>query len=149
LPAGCVYRLPTEAEWEYACRAGTETFWSFGDDPSDLTEHCWWGFGDAEGHPHPVGRKRPNPWGLYDMHGNVFEYCLDRLVPYPGGQPIAYLEVRVSRGGSYYCPACVLRCADRSHAQLPDYRSRLHGFRVVLGLEEPLSRVGWSGAGQW
>jgi len=138
VPPGCVYRLPTEEEWEYACRAGTMTLWSFGDNSEDLSLYSWWGYGDAEGHPHPVGTKRPNPWGLYDMHGNVFEYCLDRLAPFPGGPPMVSMKSRVARGGSFYCPDYVLRSADRSHAQLPDTLSDLHGFRVVLGSSQPL-----------
>ena len=89
LQTNWVYRLPTEAEWEYACRAGTTNMFSYGDDPdyTNLTYYAWYNANSAS-QTHPVGQKLPNPWGLYDMHGNVAEMCQDWFGLYPGGSVI-------------------------------------------------------------
>jgi formylglycine-generating enzyme required for sulfatase activity len=141
IPPGSEYRLPTEAEWECAARAGTTTRFSYGDDPdySSLGNYAWHPLDDGLT-VHPVGQKLPNPWGLYDMTGNVFEWCQDWLGPLPGravtdpqGPPSNPIGWKIMRGGAFDFggPAC--RSASRSffggHPALTD--SNL-GFRVVL-----------------
>ena len=117
--AGRVYRLPTEAEWEYACRAGTTTAYSFGDDAKDLGKYAW--FSDNSGFKtHGVGEKLPNGWGLYDMHGNVWEWCSDAEGSY-----------RVFRGGGWGSTAWFCRSALRRRLG-PSNRSVHLGFRLVL-----------------
>jgi formylglycine-generating enzyme required for sulfatase activity len=135
--AGYVYRLPTEAEWEYACRAGTPTTYSFGDSDSELGDYAWYreNSGDTA---HPVGGKKPNAWGLYDMHGNVFEWCQDRHGDYPSGfvtDPTGAASGldRVCRGGSWFRSGTNCRSADRSWST-PDGRDDNLGFRVVRSL---------------
>jgi formylglycine-generating enzyme required for sulfatase activity len=125
IKTGKAYRLPTEAEWEHACRAGTRSAYSFGDDPAKLKEHAWLA-DNAEDKTHPVGSNKPNPWGLYDMHGNVAEWCLDHYredyyatFP-PGSLPLAPVNMptanrypHVVRGGSWADDAPQLRSASR------------------------------------
>jgi formylglycine-generating enzyme required for sulfatase activity len=117
--AGRVYRLPSEAEWEYACRAGTTTRWHAGDDEAGLADVAWFTT-NAGGMTHPVGQKRPNAWGLYDMHGNVFQWCADWFgADYykqsppndPSGPPAG--SNRVVRGGDWlygpsYCRSSIV-----------------------------------------
>jgi len=119
---GRYYRLPIEAEWEYACRAGTKTAYSFGDDPSKLGDYAWY-FDNSKEAYHKVGTKKPNPWGLYDMHGNVTEWVLDQYIAdyYKQGadKPFAVPKdqmktyPRVARGGSWDDDAPALRSAAR------------------------------------
>jgi formylglycine-generating enzyme required for sulfatase activity len=126
---GKAYRLPTEAEWEYACRAGTTTAYSFGDDPAQLDEYAWY-VENAE-KPQPVGKKKPNPWGLYDMHGNVSEWCLDHYVAdiystllkeQPARHPVVLPTAKeypyVARGGSWDDDGDRLRSAARLSSNL-------------------------------
>ena len=126
------YRLPTEAEWEYACRAGTRTrYWS-GDGKADLARVGWYGGNET----HPVTGKPPNHWGLYDMHGNVREWCQDWYGEYsshretdPGGPSGG--SNRVVRGGCCFFPAWLARSAFR-HSLEPRFRRHSVGFRLVL-----------------
>jgi formylglycine-generating enzyme required for sulfatase activity len=138
LPEGYAYRLPTEAEWEFACRAGTTTRFSHGQDANDaeLKEFAWF-TRNSESNTHPVGTRRPNPWGLHDLHGNVWEWCLDRWEGgLPGGvitnQPAASKgNLRVGRGGSWLYEAKACRSANRDDYS-PWNRCSDVGFRVVL-----------------
>ncbi|MCP5197236.1 MAG: formylglycine-generating enzyme family protein [Gammaproteobacteria bacterium] len=108
------YRLPTEAEWEYACRAGTTTRYSFGDDPAGLDAYGWY---DGNSNTvQPVATKRANPWGLYDMHGNVWEWCWDKYEAYSPSARSSQQSTsgwRVVRGGSFFNPPEFLRSASR------------------------------------
>lgn len=141
--AGRVYRLPTEAEWEYACRAGSQTTYSFGDNESQLGD-CAWYNQNACRQTHPVGEKKPNAWGLYDMHGNVWEWCSDWDGDYPEGSirdPAGAREGvhRVGRGGGWSLGAEYCRSANRAD-WLPSYRNRSLGFRVALNFPTGISK---------
>ncbi len=159
---GKTYRLPTEAEWEYACRANTKSSYSYGDDPEMLKEYAWY-TDNADAQPHPVGKKKPNPWGLHDMHGNVAEWCIDHFDPQmyskwpsdkallnPFNKPTNKRFSHIVRGGSWDDEAGRLRSAARRGSirewlrQDPQRPQSIWwltealyvGFRVVRPVEE-------------
>lgn len=157
---GLPYRLPTEAEWEYACRAGTTTPFSTGDNLPPVflkrPDNSWYPVpersrGWSSVHRLHVGRTPPNPWGLFDMHGNVEEWCYDWYGPYPADpqiDPVGRLngDLKVTRGGSHSTYSFYLRSANRS-GTVPEDRSWYIGFRIVIGeLPEtlPLPPIGLS-----
>ncbi|MCG8423782.1 MAG: SUMF1/EgtB/PvdO family nonheme iron enzyme [Proteobacteria bacterium] len=130
------YRLPTEAEWEYACRAGSGRAYSFGDDDSALGQYAWYS-DNARGRVHRVASRKPNRWGLYDLHGNVLEWTWDWSAPYSGGIAVRNpsesdraTESRVLRGGSFTGGPWYLRCA-RRHSLRPSRHSPGTGLRAV------------------
>ena len=131
-----VYRLPTEAEWEYACRAGTKTIFSFGDDRSKLSDYAWFEE-NSDGRSHEVGKKAPNNWGIYDMYGNVWEWVQDWFDPvYYSKSPVLNPKGpksgthKVLRGGGCYRYAGYCRSAYR-YSLPPDDRHYFLGFRIV------------------
>ncbi|GBE76068.1 hypothetical protein myaer87_32950 [Microcystis aeruginosa NIES-87] len=140
------YRLPTEAEWEYACRAGTKTRFSFGDDKEQLGDYAWVD-GNSNNTTHPVGEKRPNPWGIYDMHGNVWEWCADSYHESYADKPdnikengsipwtdnnITNASSIIRRGGSWCRDPLAYSSAYRGKS-VADIRNDI-GFRVVCDL---------------
>ena len=134
--SGKITRLPTEAEWEYACRAGTVTGFSFGDKDAALALYGWY-WPNSDNTTHPVGQKKPNAWGLFDMHGNVAEWCSDWCESYsaspsvdPQGPSLG--EVRISRGGCWGHSSAGLRSAFRSYGAPPLGRDCAIGFRLLL-----------------
>ncbi len=141
LPKGWEYRLPTEAQWEYACRAGSTTPYSFGNDPKQLGDYAWYRENSGM-KTHPIGKKKPNNWGLHDMHGNVFEWCMDSFQEFPpgGDDPVVLKEagVRIFRGSSYGAIPRFCRTAVRSRFT-PDSRAPYLGIRVVL-VQVPASK---------
>ena len=155
---GIFYRLPTEAEWEYACRAGTKTAYFFGEDPARLKDYAWYAVNSNKKYQ-KTGQKKPNPWGLYDMLGNLSEWTMDQYSDKyfdsvknkdPRTQPVSRYP-RSIRGGSYMDDASSLRSAARNHSepawnkrdpQVPKSRWWLTdgmfvGFRIVRPLQQP------------
>ncbi|MGD9778965.1 formylglycine-generating enzyme family protein [Methanomethylovorans sp.] len=130
------YCLPTEEEWEYACRAGTTTRYSFGDTDSKLGEYAWY-CANSEHETHPVGQKKPNPWGLYDMHGNVWEWCQNRSngnydenLAYASTWEDVVVFSPVLRGGGWVSYPRKCRSAYRMTFH-PNYGHYSLGFRLL------------------
>ena len=144
IAGNCVYRLPTEAEWEYSCRAWTSTRFSYGDDSAyaELAKYAFY-FANSTGTSQPVGQRLPNPWGLYDMHGNVYEWCQDWWADFlPGGivmdpQGPMTGTFRVICGGFYFSEPQGCRSAYRLMSPFPTSKSSTIGFRVVLAPGQP------------
>jgi formylglycine-generating enzyme required for sulfatase activity len=163
---GQFYRLPSEAEWEYACRAGTTTAFFFGDDAEQLGDYAWF-VDNSDDTPHEVGQKKPNPWGLHDVHGNVAEWCLDQLLKDgyapPAAEPVAARDAlawptklmsRAIRGGAWDLEASECRAAARMPSNEKEWRETdpntpkspwwltdgmalSLGMRVIRPLDEP------------
>ena len=131
-----MWRLPSEAEWEYLARAGTTTRWAFGDRDGDLNDHGWHA-GNSGASTREVGQKKPNPWGFLDLHGQVSEWCQDSFVTdyssHKSTQQPVYvtsLEKKVHRGGSWFTESDSTRCASRGSADM-NLQSDGIGFRLV------------------
>jgi len=141
--SGRLYRLPTESEWEYACRAGSKATFSFDEKLQSWDEYLWHS-GNSGGQTNPVGKKKPNNWGLYDMHGNVWEWCSDKYAEYPKGaitDPVGSKDGwdHVIRGGSWNNETINCRSANRQKFDPAccgfdwmDFSEGAHGFRIAM-----------------
>ena len=137
---GKTYRLPTEAEWEYAARAGNQSSYYYGDDENQLGDYAWYEE-NSNNQTYPVGQKKPNKWGLYDMLGNVWEWCEDDRHDNYNGAPTdgkvwidnncSQSEYRIRRGGSWFDDSKCCRCAIRGMI-FPAWCDSINGFRVVM-----------------
>ena len=141
------FRVPLEAEWEYACRAGTQTFFPTGNTEKDLDRAGWY-IGNSGGKTHPVAQKEPNAWGLYDMHGNVFEFCSENWNPemcygryLAEGEKVPpyhyYFDLRITRGGDWFSEPFACRSAARScFCNWAGIKQSFHtGFRVARNIQ--------------
>jgi len=132
---GGEFSLPTEAQWEYACQAGATTAYGFGDDFSSIGDYAWYA-GNSDKKTHPVGQKKPNGWGVYDMYGNVAEWCADRYSddsPFEDPLESDSFEVRAWRGGSWGCDHPEI-FRSRWSTNFPSDRHNNRGFRVARTL---------------
>lgn len=134
--AGRVYRLPTEAEWEYACRAGADSAFSFGDDATLVTQHGWYSRNSGD-EAHPPGQKIPNPWGFSDMHGNAWEWCDNWLYDYPDSSVTDPTgpesgTTHVLRGGSFFHREPNCRSSSRFSEDPNSPKKFTGGFRVAF-----------------
>lgn len=140
LPLNYEYRIPSEAEWEYACRAGTTNRYSFGDATAEADQYAWTAE-NSESTPHPIGQKRPNPWGLHDMHGNVWEWTRDWFAEYPAAdlkdpRGPAQGKFKVFKGGGWNNDVEFARSANR-FMMSPSNGIHFVGFRLALGQVKP------------
>ena len=135
LPSGFEYRLPSEAEWEYACRATTTNRFSFGETVAEADRYAWTAE-NSESKTHPVGQKQPNPWGLHDMHGNVWEWCLDWFSEYPPADVVDPMgpgggKFKLFKGGGWNQDADFARSGNR-FMMAPTSGIYFVGFRIAL-----------------
>lgn len=139
---GRMFSLPTEAQWEFACRAGSVSQYCFGDQEDELETYGWF-IGNSKNATHPVGEKQPNAWGLYDMHGNVYEWCDDRYAVMPEKSSSAERDQdsssdsnHVGRGGSFVSTASWCRSTARTGLRAPSVHTNHYGLRVACIVDD-------------